>query len=411
MKILSALILHLTSGVITLLVVVSLVGGCAGNDGNVGNDGDAGNAGSAYGHIDGTDGAKDTPFLFNSLASHRFLGAKNYVVLNAEQLYFIEKKTGIVRPLILNPLERLLEEEREGLVTFNNSKIAHVSGNRAYILENDYLSMRPDVAAFDLFYVNLENFDQISLLSVGKRVHEYRFLPLPSLMPDQDRLRGYFDDASENSTGENAALVARYFVLSGALYTIENNTLCRRGLSGGPVSVLADDLYPRTQVSCDGERIYYVNNRMELMEYRLKNDHSRKVTDAKVNGLYVSHDAIYYKDLANGQALYRYDKQAGTVKKISDSDLPAMQAVASWIYYLDADGKLCRMPSKGGESEMVIDDEIGDYYVDEFDQSIYYETYEQIDGEFERVYYRVDGIDGAGGAGGKDGNAVILKLD
>lgn len=377
---------------LVLLVAISLSGGCAGT-------------GGTNSDIDGG----EEPFLFNSSAPHRFLNAEDYILLNADQPYFIDKKTGIIRPLILNPLERLLEKEQGGITTSGNSKVVHVSGNRAYILQNDYASMRLDAAAFDLSCVDLHTFDQSDLLSVGERVHERRFLPSPDLKETQDET-GYFNDALQNGIGESPVMVARYFVLKNNLYTIENSKLCRRDLTGGLVSVLADDLYLRTQVSCDGVRIYYVNNKMELMEYTLKSSSLRKVTDDKVGGLYVSDDAVYYKNLANGQAVYRYDKQTGKVKKISDSDIPDMQAVASWLYYLDAEGRLCRMPSTGGESEVVINDAVGDYCVDAPGQSIYYETYKQIDGATSSVYYRVDGIDGTGGEGGKDSDALVSEL-
>jgi len=329
-------------------------------------------------------------FLYNSTASPLFSGSDNYVFLNTDQPYFIDKASGTVRPLILDPLDRLVAKDYGDAIVGNDRKFLCTVGNKAYILENDYSALGIGSASFELSCVDLKSFDKTTVIQVGTGGQDSSFLGLKGLFSNSNpSSHGYFDD-SDTGGSARSVLVSHYFVLGNNLYTVENNSLCRRNLATGACSVLTDDLNLRLALSCDGEYIYYLSSSYTLKKLSLQDGSVDTLIDTSLEGLYVSTDFVYYEDIVDGHSLYRYDKVNGRTKKILDSPANGIQEVGAYLYYLDSDWKLKRLPLEGGESEPVSDQEMSDFYIDAETSTIYYETIATVDGETANVYYRMD---------------------
>ena len=336
-------------------------------------------------------GAVDSgsPFLFNSSTPYIVWGADGYIVINADQPYFVDKGTGVVRPLILDPLERYYVREYDGAVGDTGLKSLFVVDGGAYILENDFSMPHSGAAAFSVAYVDLESFDKSTVIEVGGKRRHNDFLALEELFSLQGTsAQGYFDDALAGLSG--FTLVYKYFVLGNSLYAIEGNKLCRYGLSTGASSVLLEGIGSRLEVSCDGEYIYYVNDSYALWRLSLKSGAANLLVDTPVEGLYVSADSVYYKDLTDNRKLYRYDKNTGSTAMVGDFPVNGMQIAGHYLYYLDADWRLLCMPPEGGEGEMVIDEEVTAFYVDDSSNTVYYQTTELVNDEPTKVFYQMD---------------------
>ncbi|MDR2714053.1 MAG: DUF5050 domain-containing protein [Coriobacteriales bacterium] len=333
----------------------------------------------------------DSPFLFNSSASYCLWDTDGYILINADKPYFFNKHTSVIKPLLLDPLRGYYAEEYDGIVGDINYKILFATRNGAYVLENDYSMLSSGTPSFILLYVGFDGFNVETVLEVHKKRKHNDFLAFEELFS----LRGtsaqfYFDD--ELTSLWDFAAVHEFFVLKGNIYTIESNRVCRYNLSTGQSLVLIENLGPRLEVSCDGEYIYYVSDNFSLCRLSLKTGTTSVIVVEPVEGIYVNSDSVYYKNIADDFNLYRYSKDTGFSALITNFLVNEMQTVGKYLYYVDSDYRLLRMPSDGGDSEVLVDTEVLTFCVDSRNHFIYYQTAERAGEEYINVFYRIDDL-------------------
>ncbi|MCL1879292.1 MAG: DUF5050 domain-containing protein [Actinomycetia bacterium] len=341
----------------------------------------------------------ETRFLYNSATSAYFWEAGDYVLINPDQPYFVDKSSGIVRPLVLDPLERMYVREYQGVGTNGNSKLLAVAANKAYILEADYSRIwQIDGASFTLDCVDLTNFSKVTVAKAGSAtegsgaatLRQYLFPGNgeSSTAPGTAGAGGYFDNDTAGSM--LPSVVISFFVCGNNLYTLERNQICRRPLGNNTTPVvLADDLGNSSYYSCDGEYLYYIDRHGIIRRLPLAGGEASTLLDARAKYLYVSTDAVYYTDISDN-GLYRFDKASGHSQRLADSPDFGIQVSGQDLYYLGTDDKLRRISTTGGQSQQVSSEKMAEFYVDAVSNSIYYLSLEQDPETGLEIYYRID---------------------
>lgn len=300
-------------------------------------------------------------FLFNRSSIHLF-ESKDYIVLNVDDGYLYERETGRLIPLKIDPLERFAVPKQIDGMNASVTTPIFTSPEKVYILNNLH-DENISASEFQIEALSLNSLTKKTLYQTISRNSKDEFLGLKKLFKQTNTYDFEFDDSGVveiTSFGE----IYHFFIYDNILYTVENYQIHSYNLQNGKEKTIVEDRIKGESIACDGENIYYLTIMNDLCFYNIEHQESKKLTNEKVSDFYISENNIFFKNLSDNGALYRYDKASAKTDKISDIIFRSIQADNQYIYFQDPQTeKICRIGLNGKDCKVIIDQAVSDYII------------------------------------------------
>lgn len=300
-------------------------------------------------------------FIFNRSSIHLF-DADDYIVLNIDDGYLYEKEAKRLIPLKIDPLERYKASDTMHGTDNSSTVPIFTSRKQVYILNN--LNKENILASdFQIEALNLNSLSKETIFQTISPNSKDEFLGLKKLFKQTNNYDFEFD---ENGVAEITSIgtIFHFFIYNNFLYTEENYQIHCYNLKNGKNKVIVDDRIKGESIAFDGKNIYYLTMMNDLCFYNIEHKNNGKLIENKIAEYYISENYIFFKNLSDNGALYRYDKASAKIEKISDIVCQSIQSDEKYIFFTDPQTeKIYRIGRDGKDCKVIIDQAVSDFII------------------------------------------------
>lgn len=140
-----------------------------------------------------------------------------------------------------------------------------------------------------------------------------------------------------------------FFVDQNYLYVISSTDVSRIHMLTGKKESLIETIL-LSDVAYDGENIYYLNAKSELVKYNVDSQTESMIPDVIAKRFYMSGDCVYFLNRKDQNAIFKVDMLSSHVSMLSDKKATWLLGDDTWLFFGNAlTGEIFRIDTNGLE--------------------------------------------------------------
>ncbi|MBS4189759.1 DUF5050 domain-containing protein [Bacillus sp. FJAT-49705] len=252
------------------------------------------------------------------------------------RLVFEDKQTGEVKNLIRNPMQSLTKVE-----TF-------IYGNGPYVYY-----MKHDSEKLRGFAYRFEERGKVSIIEVDTTTFDERIIFEKNLNSHEDNFLGLNSVDSVDSSFYSG--IASFFLDEKSIYFIAQDEIRQVNRLTGKSNVIIRSPLLRS-VAFDGQHIYYINEKYQVVKYDTKTDSETVVPDIITTYFVLTDSELFFLNRKDQYKIYVMNLEDFTFQKITDKSVLNFTLDDQYIFYKNkVDLKRYRIDRDGQNDELVQD--------------------------------------------------------
>ncbi len=250
------------------------------------------------------------------------------------RLVFEDKKTSVIKNLVRSPLQSLVEIDTS----------IYGNGEYVYYIKKEFDKLKG-------FAFRNEEHGRFFIIEVNTTTFDERIIFEKNINSDEDNFLGIHSaDVSDSSL---YFLVDSFFLDEQNVYFIESDKIRQvNKLTGKSTVIISAPLL--TSVAFDGQTIYYLNEKYQVVQYDTKTDSEKALPDIVTTNFLLTDKELLFLNRKDQYKIYAMNLDNFTIRKITEKSVLTFTCDDQYIYFEDRDDIKSYRIDFDGEGEVLM---------------------------------------------------------